>query len=261
MFFGLSKIIGAVLSPLNLTFLLFAGALLLTVFSRKAARSFFLLGFLLMILCGVLPLGSNLLVQLENSTHRPEQMPERIDGILILGGSFDTALSETRQAIALNETAERIVDALALARQYPQAVIVYSGGNGRLTGRIGTEAQAMAGLLDTLTIPDDNFIYEDESRNTYENIVFSKDLVLPQEGEHWLLVTSAFHMKRALAVARTAGWDMIPYPVDYRTRGEMKWLPTGLNLGGNYYDAHVALHEYLGLLAYQLTGKISLPLP
>ena len=261
MFFSLSKIFGAIFSPLNLVFLLLVAGALIAVFSKKTGRSVKVLGMALFILFGLVPLGPHMLSALENYYDRPATMPEKVDGILVLGGSFETAISAERGVTALNDTAERVTTALALAHQYPQAIIVFSGGNGHLMGGQRTEAQDAAAFLSSIGFDDTNVIYEDQSRNTYENIKFSEDLVLPQEGETWLLVTSAYHIPRALAVARKQGWPgIVPYPVDYRTTGKSPWLPDQFDMLGYMAELQLALHEYLGIAAYQATGKISLPL-
>lgn len=259
MFFLASKIFWLLFSPLNLVFLIILGGAVATAFSKKVGRSVMALGLFLFIMFGIFPLGQNMLAFLEDRYKRPAAMPERVTGILVLGGTFMTHISEARGVPAVNETAERIYDALALARQYPQAIVLFSGGNGLLGGGEWTEADDATIFLKHIYFPEEHVLFEDESRTTFENIKFSQRLVMPQPGETWILVTSAYHMPRAAAVARARGWgDIIPYPTDYRTTGPTGWLPRDLDLLGNFYDLHVAMHEYLGLIAYQLSGKISL---
>lgn len=259
MFFYTSKIFWMLFSPLNLIFLLLMGGAVFSLFARSLGRSVMALGVFLLLVFGLLPVGHNMLAALENRYERPATMPERVDGIVVLGGSFMTQISGDRNIPALNETAERIIDGLALAKKYPQALIVFSGGIGNLTGGDRTEADDAALFLDYVGFPDENVVYEEDSRTTFENIRFTRKLVLPQPEETWLLVTSAYHMPRSMAVARAAGWgDIIPYPTDYRTDGYAGWLPQDFDLLGNIYDLHVALHEYLGFLGYHVTGKISL---
>ena len=73
-------------------------------------------------------------------------------------------------------------------------------------------------------------IFENTSRNTYENILFSKDIVNPTKNENWLLITSAFHMKRAILVGKRHEWNFIPYAVDFKTSKKLN-----LNLVLIYY--------------------------
>lgn len=260
MFFILSKIFWALASPLSLVFLLLVCGFAAGFFSKRIGRSIVVLGMVLFTAFGIFPVGRNMLLFLEGRYERPVPLPDRVDGILVLGGSFMTDISEGRGVPALNETAERVTDALALARHYPDAVLVFSGGNGKLRGGERTEADDTALFLEQFGFPQDNVILESESRNTYENILLSRDLVFPQEEETWILVTSAYHMPRAYEVARALGWgNIIPWPADYRTSGKTGWLPDGFDLLGHMHDTDVALHEMIGLLAYQLSGKIYLP--
>src|SRR3990172_7355044 len=97
-------------------------------------------------------------------------------------------------------------------------------------------------------------LFEADSRNTYENAEFSKRVAQPAGGESWILVTSAFHMPRAVGSFRKAGWTVIPYPVDYMTSGSQTLAPT-FDLGGGLSGAATVLHEWLGLTFYYLTGR------
>ena len=96
----------------------------------------------------------------------------------------------------LNEAAERVTVVAELARNYPPARILYSGGIGRLVFRGGSEAEFAAALIETFGVPRSRLILEDQSRNTAENAIFSRQLAAPKPGERWLLVTSGYHMPR-----------------------------------------------------------------
>jgi len=258
MFFTASKIIWGILSPLNLVFLVLLCGAVMSIFSKALGRSLMALGLFLFVAFGIFPLGQNMLAFLEKQHERPAAMPERVHGIVVLGGSFMTHISEVRGVTAINETGERIIDGLTLAKRYPDAILVFSGGNGRLLGGDRTEAEDAELFLRETGLTAENVLYEDQSRNTWENIKFTRNLLMPQPDETWILVTSAYHMPRAMRVAKALGWTMIPYPTDYRTPGYGGWLPRDFDMLGNFYDLHVAMHEYIGLAAYQLSKKISL---
>lgn len=262
MFFPLSKIVWAVLSPLNLVFLVLLGGGAVSLFSRRG-RGLVVLGMLLFAAGGIFPVGHHLMARLESRYQAPDPMPARVDGILILGGSFMTDISAARGMVSVNETAERLFEGLALARRYPDAIVLFSGGNGRLGGGERTEAEDAELFLKTLGFPDDNVLFEDRSRNTFENFVYSRQIVLPRDEDTWIVVTSAWHMPRAMAVAQATGWtNVVPYPVDYRTKGgdeAVGWMPRGFDVLGAFSDLQVALHEYVGLAAYYMSGRISLP--
>ena len=144
---------------------------------------------------------------------------------------------------------------LELARRYPNARIVISGGTGSLLYDEQPEAGVAVQEFEALGIPHDRISAEEQSRNTVENAVFSRLIANPQPGERWLLVTSAYHMPRAVGTFRAAGFPIEPYPVDYRTRGPSDAVrPFSVaNKGLELTD--IALHEWLGLLAYRLTGR------
>ena len=147
-----------------------------------------------------------------------------------------------------------------LARRYPAARIVYSGGNGSLFG--GTpEAPAAAALLETFGVPKARLIVEDRSRNTFENAVYSKALVVPKPGERWLLVTSGYHMPRSIGAFRKAGFDVEAYPVDYRTGGPRDLLVPFDDVSGGLRRTDTAAREWIGLVAYWLSGQSSALFP
>lgn len=185
---------------------------------------------------------------LENRHARPAAAPERVDGIVVLGGAFDTYISAKRGAATVNDGGERVLEAVALAKKHPMAVPVFSGGEGLLFEDTGPESDDVKAWMDAAGVDPARFVFEDESRNTRENILFTKNLVLPQEGETWLLVTSAYHMPRAMMVARAAGWEFVPWPVDYRTDGKIRFWPHKFDVAGNFYKTDLALHELLGIL-------------
>ena len=255
MFFSFSKIFWLLASPLNLVFLLIFGGGVLSLFFNKVGRALMILGMVLFAVIGFMPLGHNLMVVLERQYERPKEMPDRLAGIIVLGGSFVADVGGARNIPALNENAERVLDGLTLADHYKDALLVFSGGNGRLINNNRSETADVELFLKNLGYPMDRVILEGESRNTYENLKESRKLLLPQPDEKWLLVTSAYHMPRSAGVARMLMWPtMQAWPTDYRTNGKFKWTPD-FDFLGNFYDFHVAMHEILGLIAYKYTGK------
>ena len=141
-----------------------------------------------------------------------------------------------------------------LSNRYPKAKLIFSGGSGSLFLQNYKEAKVIAPLLRQLGIDQERIILEDQSRNTFENAVFSHRLVKPKNDEVWLLITSAFHMPRCVGAFRKAGWQVIPYPVDYQTTSR-EILPIQFNFTGGVASLGNALHEILGLLFYWLYGK------
>lgn len=205
---------------------------------------------------GMFPIGDSLLRPLE-AEFSPQAVPEQIDGIVVLGGVEDQRATAAWGEPQLNEAAERLTAAAVLAIAYPEARLVFSGGSGRLRNTVLGQPEIPSVAVDffaSLGIDFDRITWEDQSRNTAENARFSYEVAAPSSGETWLLVTSAFHMGRALASFEAAGWgEIIPHPVDYRTGSFIDGI--GWNLAGNLEVLNIAIKEWVGRLAYRVTGR------
>jgi len=228
--------------------------LMRTRFAR-AGRGLATASILLLAGFGLLPLGKMLIAPLEDRFPRWDASRGAPDGIVVLGGAVDAEFVAARGAADLNEAAERVTVVAELARTYPSARILYSGGSGRLVIRGGTEAQFAGALIETFGVPKSRLILEDRSRNTAENATFSLQLAAPKPGERWLLVTSAYHMPRAMGAFRKAGFAVEAYPVDYRTRGPEDLLIPFDDMASGLRRTDTAAREWIGLLAYWLTGR------
>jgi uncharacterized SAM-binding protein YcdF (DUF218 family) len=188
----------------------------------------------------------------ENRYPRPPG-PDHVDGVLVLGSGFDSALLRQRHAPETNDGAYRLVEGLAAARHYPGARLVFTGGSGALGGSQFPESDTARYVFTELGRDPKHVILESRSRNTYENILYSKAIVKPRPGEVWLLVTAAMHMPRAMAIARKLQWPMTPWPSDFITGPQSSgsiWRVTG-----NFELMDYVVHEWIGLEAYRLTGK------
>jgi uncharacterized SAM-binding protein YcdF (DUF218 family) len=141
-----------------------------------------------------------------------------------------------------------------LARRFPNARVIFSGGSAALFPQ-ATEAEFALRLFERLGLPPGRVIAEDNSRNTVENARFSKEVAKPKPGERWLLVTSAYHLPRAMGVFRKAGFPVEAYPVDWRTRGARDVLRPFPTLGDGLRRTDTAVREWVGLLMYRLTGR------
>jgi uncharacterized SAM-binding protein YcdF (DUF218 family) len=257
MFFYLSKTVWFLAQPSNLLIVLFAAGIYLYWRGQKqaGARTVFAAA-LIYAVGGLSPLGNILIVPLEQAHVRsPGPVMEAPQGFIVLGGAVDTIVASTRDEVSLTEAAERLTEAVVLARRFPQAKIVFSGGNGALAYRGLTEAEVVRRFFLEMGVDLSRVTFEDRSRTTYENALFTKDVLGPRPGERWLLVTSAFHMPRALRVFRAAGFEVTPWPVDYRTRGyqDLIRLPPRSSEGWRRID--LAVKEWIGLIVYQLTGR------
>jgi len=256
MFYNLSKIFWFFAQPVNLAiFLLLAGMLAMLFGRRRLAVAGGVLGFAVLVLSAWTSLGAIMLNPLEERFPKPP-LPEKVDGIVVLGGGFEGAINLARGGYELNSSGDRMVETAILARRFPQAKILVSGGNGSLFLDGEGDADTAPRLLGALGVSADRLILEDKSRNTYENAVFSRRLVDPKLGETWLLITSAFHMPRAKALFDKAGFATIPWPVDYRTSGKEGVGFFRDNPVDSIQATTMAVREWVGLFAYRLSGKI-----
>ncbi|MBX6376185.1 MAG: YdcF family protein [Acetobacteraceae bacterium] len=210
------------------------------------------LGFYTVILAT--PVSQWVLLPLEERFPRPAEAPAHVDGVVVLGGMVDQNITEARGIPALNGAAERLTEMVVLARRYPEARLVFTGGQGSLVHGGLTEADVARSLLTAMGLPPERVTYEEAARNTYENARLTRELMQPRPGETWLLVTSASHMPRAMGVFRRAGWEVQAWPVNYRTgRSLVAWYdaPFPERLG----QFETGLREWLGLLAYWAMGR------
>ncbi len=258
MFFVLSKSLGFFALPSNLLIAIgIVGLLLLFTRFTRLASWLVVTSLVLIAIAGLSPLGNALMLPLEQRFPPWDASRGAPDGIVVLGGAIAPDISAARGAVALNEAAERIIVAAELARRYPQARIVISGGSNSLAFDAPVEAPFAVQQLQALGVAHDRITAEEQSRNTIENAVFSRLLANPKPGEHWLLVTSAYHMPRAMAAFRAAGFKVEAYPVDWRTRGPIDALRPFSSLGDGLRQTDTAVHEWAGLLIYRLTGETS----
>ena len=257
MFFPLSKLIFFVVTPSNFLILIgLLGCLLLfTEAGRGLGRLLALAGFLGLLVAGLSPLSAWTLMPLENRFPAFEDDGTPVAGIIVLGGAVETGTSLARGQITVNDAGEREIALADLARRYPKARLVFSGGSGSLVHqRAVSEAEVVSRHADTLGVPRDRLILEQQSRNTHENALFSARMTQPKPEERWLLVTSAWHMPRAVGCFRKAGFAVTAYPVDYRTGGprDAYRLFTFASDGLTEFD--IGVKEWIGLVAYRLAG-------
>ncbi len=256
MFFPLSKIFWLVAEPVTLLAVvaLVGVALGCTRFARTG-RAIMVGAILGLALCLLTPLGALLLRPLETRFPMPAADLPEPTGIIVLGGSVSQPRSAASGQVVLAGDANRLTSGVELARRYPRARLVFTGGNGSFWQDHGPEASGARRLWQALGVPDDQMLFESRSRNTWENAVLTRDLVDPKQGETWLLVTSAWHMPRSVGIFRHAGFSVIPYPVAQHTLGgALDWWAHD-NILERVFMLEVSVREWIGLVAYHLTGK------
>ncbi len=258
MFFTVSKVLGFFALPSNAIAMVCAlGFVLLATRFRRAATYTLALGIFSLLFFGLSPASNFLLLTLSERFPAWKSDGRAPDGIIVLGGAIDAEATTARRSIEMDSSGGRILAMLQLARQYPSARIVFTGGSANLIQAPIPEAPIAGRLLEDFGVTKDRIVLEDRSRTTAENATFTRELISPKPGERWLLVTSAFHMPRAIGTFRKAGFDVEAYPLDWRTRG---WIDASVpfdKLHAGLARTDLAVHEWTGLVAYWLTGRTS----
>jgi uncharacterized SAM-binding protein YcdF (DUF218 family) len=179
-----------------------------------------------------------------------------------LGGAIEAGeIAIDRGEVSIGAAAERVTKAFELIRKRPDLPFIFSGFSGSLSPKGMAEADAFKRLVGEQGLPEQLAHYENQSRNTYENVLYMKPLI-GQFGlknadgtpKPWLLITSASHMYRSLKIFEKQGIEVIPLPVDYQTSNQLHWASFDLMRGAQQWSNF--LHEAVGLVAYWITGKI-----
>ncbi len=262
MYFLASKIIGFFVVPSNFILTLTVSGVLFwrTRFSQSGRR--IVIGsIILLLIAGTSPLGMVLLVPLENRFQPWDSSRGAPTGIIVLGGVIKSEISVQRGDISLGEAADRITAAVELYHRYPNVRIVFAGGNGNVIFPGASESQLAAKFLEDLGIPREHIELDSSSRNTRENAVNTRQLVRPKPEERWLLITSAYHMPRAIGLFRQVGFAVEPYPVDWQTGGWGDVAPTSFSFLGEIPYLDLAVHEWAALIFDWLSGRTSVLFP
>lgn len=257
MFFVASKLIWALIRPETLILLLIAGGLF-ALWRGRRRLGFGLAGsgLFCFALIALLPLGELLIRPLE--IRYPAKPPvSDVRGIIVLGGGEQSSRSHYWQMPLVNGAGDRFLAAIALANRFPEAKLIFTGGRGGLRQKgPGGDAVTQQIFLSAGLAPD-RLMLEGKSRNTAENARFARDMLGGDTGGSWLLVTSAAHMPRAMQSFCAAGWTgLTAWPTDYRSLPlRPVWRRLDWRLPDNLITLDSAVHEWLGLLAYRLTGR------
>ena len=254
MYFLLSKLVGFILTPSNLIVVIcVCGVVLSMTRFRRSGFAMTVCGVGLLALFGWSPVSNWLLLPL-TERFPAWQGTAAPDGIIVLGGAINPELSAARNALEIDSSGERLIAMLQLAKRYPNARIVFSGGSGALLGAVA-EAPVAGRLVDEFGLSGERVVLESTSRTTEENALNTRELVTPKSGERWLLVTSAWHMPRSVGLYRKAGFDVEAYPVDFRVFGWRDARKPFRQASYGIERADVAMHEWVGLLASWLNGR------
>jgi uncharacterized SAM-binding protein YcdF (DUF218 family) len=241
-------------------FLLVVG--LVVLYSRwwKAGRRTLVAATSLILITAVVPTGFVLLSFLENRFPQPKEIPSDVKGIIILGGSFDLHTTVSRGQTSYNLAGGRVIEFMQLARKYPNLPVVFTGA-GVVANPLANESTNMKNLLISFGFDMNRIRFEDKAKSTVENAALSYAMVKPKPEDKWLLVTSAYHMARSVGLFRTAGWNVIPYPVDYHMPAQVSWLDINLDLSRGFMAWAHGIREIGGMTTNYLSGKSNVWIP
>lgn len=268
-FFIFSKVVQFCIEPLNWALVsIFFGLLFLLLRKTHLCKRFLVLALVDLLVVGWLPASEIFLRGFENLLPKTSltSLSERdVGGIIILGGAIEGGqITLDRGEVSIGSSAERVTKAFELIRKYPDLPFIFSGYSGRVNPKGMSEAEAFQQLIAEQGLPgitQKTAHYENQSRNTYENVLYMKAMIAEygQKNdlgvlEPWLLVTSASHMFRSVKIFEKQGIDVIPVLVDYQTANNLNWATFDLTEGAQNWNKF--LHELVGLFAYWITGKI-----
>jgi uncharacterized SAM-binding protein YcdF (DUF218 family) len=249
-----SRSIGFLIVPSN-TIAAFAGlGLVLVLLRRRSGPVVSGIALAVLVTATLSPVGNMLFTPLEQRFPYLEYPDQPIDGIIILGGSYDTVSHSYQSEIVLQEDTEPVSVVPDLARRYPTAKIIFSGGSTETATPRPSEAAIVRQVFISWGIPAERILTEEQSQTTSENARFTARLLHPTPQSRWLLVTSAYHMPRSMGAFRKAGFNVLAFPAGPRTHGWHEfWWPSH-TAADNLRRVDLAIHEWLGLVAYRLNG-------
>jgi uncharacterized SAM-binding protein YcdF (DUF218 family) len=265
-FFILSKVVQFCIEPLN-WLLVFVPLSLIFLLLRKPdlCKRFLLLALMDLLIVGWLPtseLGLRTLEEAIPKTSLANFAEKDIGGMIILGGAIEGGeIAFDRGEISIGSAAERVTKAFELIRKYPDLPFIFTGYSGRINPKGMSEADAFKQLVAEQGLSEKMAHYENQSRNTYENVLYMKPIIEDFGSKNeagalkpWLLITSASHMYRSVKIFQKQDVGVIPVPVDYQTGNSLHWGTFDLEDGAHNWSN--LLHEVIGIFAYWITGKI-----
>jgi uncharacterized SAM-binding protein YcdF (DUF218 family) len=261
MFIFLSKLLPIFVYPIGLITILLAAALMLRR-SPHWRRICIGAALLILLITGNAWIPSILTRSLEWQYLPLETYPQT-EVIVVLGGTTQSALYP-RQIVEIGGAGGRLLYAAHLYHEGVAPNLLLTGGYIDWMADRNAPANDMAEILRMLGVPEEALWYETESRNTYENALFTREILAEKGIDRIILVTSAMHMPRAVALFEKQGFEVFPAPADYdltQIDWERLWEPNLttqlfnlLPSVGNINDTTNALKEYIGILTYRLRG-------
>jgi uncharacterized SAM-binding protein YcdF (DUF218 family) len=255
--FYLSKILNFFINPLYILSLVILIQLFIIFFlqSKKLVIFFSKLFLILFLFFGYSPLSNFLLSKIEDYIQPSKYPIQQLTGVVVLGGSFEKGSeSKERNEVFINSSAERLTKALEIYKKNPRVFILFSGFSNAIKPQGWSESDMAKKFFLDQGVRIDNLIFENQSRNTFENIKYSKDIIANYKGT-WGLVTSAHQMPRSFFAFKKQGLILEPINVDYKTgTNRMFWINFDISSGLSNWS--IIFHEFIGIAYYKVTNKI-----
>ncbi|MBX5229779.1 YdcF family protein [Rhizobium sp. NLR9b] len=256
--FVISKLVWIFAQPLSLAFLLVFFAFAAGLLRWHSSSVLGAMASALILFITLYTTAGNLLMQgLEQRFAKPAADPDSLQCMIVLGGAFENEVNTARHGIEFNPAADRFIEALRLAQKFPQSRILISGGDGSLSGIYEGDAAASERFFPLFGVSKDRLIEERQSRTTFENAVNTKEVLAGHGLSQCLLITSGFHMPRSVGIFRKLGIDIVPWPTDYRTDGQVRLNLDFTQPNLNAQNMATAIREWYGLVGYYLAGRTS----
>ncbi|MDR9780312.1 YdcF family protein [Rhizobium redzepovicii] len=256
--FLISKLVWIFAQPLSLAFFLVFLALMAGLLRWRILSILGAAASALILFVTLYTTAGNLMMQgLERRFAKPAGDPESLQCMIVLGGAFENEVNTVRHGIEFNGGADRFVEALRLAQKFPDSRILVSGGDGSISGVYEGDAAASERFFPLFGVGRDRLIEETQSRTTFENAVNTKEFLASQGLSKCLLITSGFHMPRSVGIFRKLGIDIVPWPTDYRTDGQVRLGLDFTQPNLNAQNMATAIREWYGLIGYYLAGRTS----
>ena len=257
MSFYVAKIFWLIINPFNILIILSLSTFLAYFLDFKKIKliSIFFLSISFIIFC-ILPTGNYLIYQLEKNFHDYADLSKikKIDGIIIMGGSTNPYLSKIYNQTMFLSSAERMIEAKRVINKFPNAKIIFTGGSSKMINNKYKESSDAKKFFLQNKIDINNIIFEDNARNTFENILKSEKISNRNENEKWLIISSAYHLTRSINVAKKIGWNLQPYATDFQVPKKFRFY-VSIDFFSNLASMQLATHEWIGILYYFFTGR------
>jgi uncharacterized SAM-binding protein YcdF (DUF218 family) len=255
--FYLSKILNFFINPLYILSSVILIQLFIILFSesKKLVIFFSKLLLILFLFFGYIPLSNLLLSKIEDYIQPSKYPVQQLTGAIVLGGSFNSGLeSKERNEVSLNSSAERLTKALEIYKKNPRILIIFSGFSNEISPKGWSESDMARKFFLDQGVKIENLVFDNQSRNTFENIKYSKDIIANYKGT-WGLITSASHMPRSFFLFKKQGLILEPISVDYKTgTSRIFWINFDIRIG--LINWNIMFHELIGIAYYKITNKI-----